>query len=333
MNNHKLIMEGWRSFIVERQARQEESSVLTGAYLQFIFTTIKKTISENNKIGMETDLNDLEIKLSAGCNSFIREYISKTQTKDSKFLAAIKFYSVDVKILKTEKDKLVVVSNGGSFSTEHKSFNIKLKISGKINNKEIGKNFIDWPPILKIRLSEFTQHELEHVDQDMKGKEIEKDIKSAKNSKSQGLIDKAKRFIFGFISAEEDSEFEKHLRDVQNIIDHFATEENEGIVDILTYNIQQAEIEAYAVGWMRKAKFMSQEMNKKNKQRSRDQYQKFKIFDVIVEDQIEYFFKLINGQKFEKELEEIVGKIYNKTIDFMITRNHEYKKFKEKNDE
>lgn len=326
-------MEGWRSFILERQARQEESSVLTGAYLQLIFTTIKKTISENNEYKIETTLDELNIKLSAYCDSFIREYISKTQTKDSNFLAAIKTYSLDVKILKTEKDKLVVVSNGGSFNPEHKSFNIKLKISGKINNKEIGKNFIDWPQILKYQFSEITQHELEHVDQDLKGKEIEKDKKEANDSKSQGFIDKAKRFIFGFISSKEDNEFEKHLKNVQNIIDHFATEENEGIVDILTYNIQQAEIEAYAVGWMRKAKFMSQQINKKNRQKNKDQYQKFKIFDKIVEQQIQNFFKMIDGQKFQLELEEIVREIYNKTIDFMLTRNHEYKKFKEKNDQ
>lgn len=289
MSNQKSIMESWRSFLLE-DARNQESGILTGAYMQLVMNSVKELIKKSKEENSAKSADDLVIKgaklendsgaeVIYDVSKLIKKYIKNSSVmKKNKFF----FKSNKSKVLKSLKTyKLLVEKESGEdFSVRviggeyhHSgSFTIKIEVRGFVNPFDLKKSF-SWVTDFKERLMEATQHELEHASQkksDFKSqlsdsgiallspktrKEIEKNPKAMKTLKTRVLD-----LLFGEPEKSQKTKDYKDLLDkIQEEIDWYngqvvADIKDEEVIKVLTYYIQPIELEAYTVGFVRLTK-------------------------------------------------------------------------------
>jgi hypothetical protein len=318
--NQKLIMEGWRSFLLE-DARNQEAGILTGAYMRVMTNAVSSAYEFSKETRKPSSLLSISAELGA-VDRDIKSYIDKSSAKNSKFLDAISSFNLIVET-KEGKTPFMIAITSGSFNVKNKMFNVEITISGELNTDHL-KNNMSWINKTKLGLQELCQHELEHVAQVLSGRNIAADLESsniASGNDTRGLVQKIKDFFF---KPKNESGFKKQLDGAKQIIDQLNKSNKKGAVGIITYYTQPAEIEAYAVGFVRKAKIsaaniIKQDKSKKSVKNKLVQEEFFKLFD----NHTRYLLNIVDGDISDENTEELkkyIEKISDEMMNYAYDR-------------
>lgn len=318
--NHKLIIENWRSFLLE-DARNQEAGILTGAYMRVMTNAVSSAYEFSKETREPSSLLSISAELGA-VDRDIKSYIDKSSAKNSKFLDAISSFNLIVET-KEGKTPFMIAITSGSFNVKNKMFNVEITISGELNTDHL-KNNMSWINKTKLGLQELCQHELEHVAQVLSGRNIAADLESsniASGNDTRGLVQKIKDFFF---KPKNESGFKKQLDGAKQIIDQLNKSNKKGAVGIITYYTQPAEIEAYAVGFVRKAKIsaaniIKQDKSKKSVKNKLVQEEFFKLFD----NHTRYLLNIVDGDISDENTEELkkyIEKISDEMMNYAFDR-------------
>jgi len=318
--NQKLIMEGWRSFLAE-DARNQEAGILTAAFMKVLTNITRSSYDFSKKTNTSVSLESVAMELAA-VEQDIKNYIKKSGAKKSKFLNTIQNFNVETKVKDSNKPFAFTITGGG-INGETKNFTIKITISGKFDSSSIGNN-MRWVDRAKLSLQELSQHELEHIAQGLSGGNVTSDAISgniAGGKDSRTLMGKIKDFLF---KPKNKSEFAKQLKDAKDTINYLNKNSKKGAVEIITYYTQPAEIEAYTVGMVRRAKISASNMIKQdNSKRSvkneliQDEF--FKLFDNHTNSMLNTIDSNLQDE-YKEDLKKYVEQISDKMIDYAFER-------------
>ena len=201
MNNHKLIMEGWRQFLNE-DAGNQESGILTGAILQYFtdivremmqdkrvvnagkrpyppnkesYTKIKKTMPGYDDFvklaDPESDRFEIHMNKYIDKSSVTKRYFKIFKSRSS-LLKKLKTFKLEITRRNTASSKFRITNAGGSVSTNLTEFTVKIDVSGFIEPWHTEDNFA-WMKNYKHSLQGMTQHEVEHLAQGKRGEPMQ----------------------------------------------------------------------------------------------------------------------------------------------------------------
>lgn len=320
MSSQRVIMESWRSFLLE-DARNQEAGILTGAFMKILVDIVKSATVFAKETNTSVNLETMSLEL-AGIDENVKSYIKKSGGKKSKFLNEIESFNVKTEVKDSNKPFAFTIVGGG-FNAESKRLNINISLSGKIDPNNVGNN-MKWVDKAKLSLQELSQHELEHIAQKLSGKNIAADTTSgniAAGRDSRELIQKLKDFLF---KPTNKSEFAKKLKNAKKIINYLNKNNEEGAVDILTYYSQPAEMEAYVVGFVRRAKIsasniIKKDPSKKSVKNELVQGEFFELFDNHIENMLNSIKNYL-PEEYKNELAKYVENISNTMVDYAIER-------------
>lgn len=363
MNNQKLIMESWRSFLLE-DVRNQESGILTGAYMQIIMNSIKDLIKKSKDENSAKGAQDLVIKgakleedsdnkVVYDVTKLIKNYIKNSSVTKKNFLFFKSNKSKVLKSLKTFKlsiesksgENFLVSATGGSYHPSE-SFTIKIGVQGFIDPFNLKKTF-SWVNDFKEAMMDVTQHELEHASQkksDIKDQSASSVIAllgratREKVKKNPNAIKSFKTKVFDLLFGE--SEKSEKSKNYQNLLDNLQDEINffngdlgaklkdEEVTKVLTYFIQPIELEAYTVGFVRRAKvivdrkikekYLSSASGKKNW----TEMPKEKRLQIKNKMTNEHFNAIIDLHK-DKLMKAVFGKAYSNVFEPVIEKSIE----------
>lgn len=362
MNNHKLIMEGWRDFLLE-DVRNQEAGILAGAYMQLVFNSVKELIKKSKEESSAKSAEDLVIKgdkledsgnkVVYDVTKLIKNYINNSSVTKKNFLFFKSNKSEVLKRLKTFKlsierksgENFLVSVAGGSYNTDEK-FNVSIRVEGFIDPFNLKKTF-SWVKKFKENIMEVTQHELEHASQ--KKSDIEDQTTSSaialldrdaqeKLKKNPNAIESFKTNVLDLLFGEpEKSEKSKNY---QNLLDNLQDEINffngslgvdlkdEQVTKVLTYFIKPIELEAYTVGFVRRTKVMvDRDIKEKYLSSASDKADwtkmpKEKRLQIKNKMINEYFNVIIDMHK-DRLMEAISGKAYSDVFGPLIEKSIE----------
>jgi len=324
MSKQRLIIENWESFLLEN-ARNQETGIIVAGYMRLFINTIKNIFKDPLSSEMGVTLSTISTELSGDIiDKTIKDYINKSDAKNSKFIKKIKKFNLEIKIGNEEDPAtkkavpFMIRPSGGSWIVENGIFNIKIRLDGKFDTSVLKNNF-KYIENLKTKLQEFVQHELEHVAQGLKGDPVLQniragDIASGKTKKDERLVKK----LYDLFFKPKSTEFEKTLEEAKDILSYLNKKygnENE-VADIITYYLQPAEIEAYTVGFMRNTKLTVQKAIRKGivKKSEKTKFQRG-LFLKYVRDHIKTLESAFDDSNlFSSELKKYVDEIHKKMI-------------------
>tara|TARA_R100001224_G_scaffold113856_1_gene101417 strand:- start:3272 stop:4471 length:1200 start_codon:yes stop_codon:yes gene_type:complete len=201
MNNHKLIMEGWRQFLSEDVGNQE-SGILTGGILQYFTNIIRKMMEDKRVVNAakqpyppNKEAYAKIKKTMPGYDDFMKiaepetmlftrhmnKYINKSSSTKKYFkifksrstlFKKLKSFKLEVTKANRRSSRFFIGSTGGSMSTDGRELTIKVEVGGFIEPWYTKDNF-SWMYDFKHVIQGVTQHEVEHIAQGLRGEPMQ----------------------------------------------------------------------------------------------------------------------------------------------------------------